>query len=234
MFENNDDNFKELLKFTSTLYDGKNTTTSTITTKNNNDKKVKEFLNRNNTTVASTTTASTTTTNNNNKKPGSKPQKSTAPNPTTSTTSTPPTAATVQATSTTMEDTKKAEQPLEERLEAATIMPAKIVMPVLIKWCRNYPDKRPILFESKALQQLFCNYTKDLLNSGDALNPSERSLYEAPMNELLRLAINRNDLADLICTQLSHFISSASRMAMQSTELNNVCGSLAISLVTKI
>tara|TARA_B110000090_G_C13380536_1_gene445633 strand:+ start:34 stop:2403 length:2370 start_codon:yes stop_codon:yes gene_type:complete len=195
----------------------------------NNDKKVKEFLNRNTTTAAATTTASTTTTTNN-KKPG-KPQKSTAPNPTTPT---PSIAATAQTTSTTMEETKKAEQPLEERLEAATIMPAKIVMPVLIKWCRNYPDKRPILFESKALQQLFCNYTNDLLNSEDALNPSERSLYEAPMNELLRLAINRNDLADLICTQLSHFISSASTMAMQSTELNNVCGSLATSLVTKI
>ena len=44
MFENNDDNFKELLKFTSTLYDGKNTTTSTITTKNNNDKKVNALI----------------------------------------------------------------------------------------------------------------------------------------------------------------------------------------------
>ena len=199
----------------------------------NDDEKVKEFLNRSKN--ASSTTIST---------PSSK--SSTTVSSTTTTKSTPPSSpkresstssaadATIEAAVTANETKKGESQPLDERLEEATLMPAKIVMPVLIKWCRNYPNDRPTLFQSKALQQLFSNYLKDLLTNSNTLDPSERQLYEAPMNELLHLAIGNNELADVISTQLSHFIHAASSMQMQSDELNNVSDSLSTTLVNKI
>ena len=131
-------------------------------------------------------------------------------------------------------EAKKGDQPLNERLEEATKVPAKIVMPVLIKWCRNYSDERTVLFESKALQQLFANYLKDLLKMGHTLSPSDRQEYEQPMNELLRLAVNKNELADVITSQLAQFVSAASSMQMQSGELANVAETFGMLLVAKI
>ena len=224
----------------------------------NNDKKVKECLHRmkTGTSIQATQKKNTSknmagSSNNNNNKDGNGYTNSSSNNSSSSATASDNTAkssnpSTVQsaangnatrsstAPAEPAEPQKKAEQSLEERLEEATKMPANIVMPVLIKWCRNFPDERPVLFESRALQQLFANFLTDLMAKGHALSPTERQKYEQPMNELLRLAVASNEVADLVTEQLSSFVSAASSMEMQSTEIKSVSETCATSLVQKI
>ena len=218
----------------------------------NDDKKVKECLQRikSGTSIAMSnkSTNNSNNSNNNSNKGKKEASDNTSATTTTSKTST-GTSADAAAGSTASQSTSNGRAassentavaaepkplPIDERLEEATKMPANVVMPVLIKWCRNFPDERPVLFESRALQQLFTNFLNDLMTKGHDLDPTQRQKYEQPMNELLRLAISSNDVADLITNQLSSFVGASSAMEMQSTEIKSVSETFAISLVQKI
>ncbi len=142
-------------------------------------------------------------------------------------------STTTNSSSSSSSASSETEAPLAARLEQATEMPVAVVLPVLTKWCRNYESDRAVLFESKALTQLFEHYLQDRIKG--ETEGSVHDKYEKPMAELLGLALSQSaTLAAEVSSQLTKLVASAQTMSLASSERSAVCKAFSAHLVSRI
>ena len=111
-------------------------------------------------------------------------------------------------------------------------MPVAVVLPVLSKWCRNYESDRAVLFESKALMQLFEHYLQDLIKG--EVSGSVHDKYESPWQSCWarpRPVLSFCVRSLIPAEQARGFVQN---MAPESAERSAVCRSLSAHLVSRI